>query len=84
MWRGAAEDKKSKDSIMTRSSEQANKKPVTSSQMKRSQSSPRVSSILKPNKPQNSTPSGVASKNGIQKKPERKVEKKSVTIVQNR
>ena len=79
------EDKKSKD-VMTRSStENKKKKPTTSSLMKRSQSSPRVSSILKPSNTKSSIPNGMSSiKNGIPKNPDRRGEKKTVTIMQSR
>ena len=79
------EDKKCSENLMIRSTETKSKKPVTSSLMKRSKSSPRVSSILKKSNQLGSTPSGMSSiKNGSQKNPDRKVEKKTVTIMQSR
>lgn len=78
------EEKKCKENLMTRSTETKSKKPVTSSLMKRSQSSPRVNSILKKNNQLGSTPSGMSSmRNGSQRNPDRKVEKKTVTIMQS-
>merc|ERR1719450_1172302 len=69
---------------MTKSTELKVKKPspTGAGQMKRSQSTPRVNSILKLS---NSVTNGMSSiKNGITNKTEKKsMEKKSVTIVQN-
>ena len=78
------EDKKLKDNVMTRSIESQLKKPSQFSTVKRSQSTPRVSSILKFNNTNNTISNGMtALKNGFRKKTDGKAEKKSVTIVQS-
>ena len=78
------EEKKTKEDPITKSTELKVKKPSPTAgpQMKRSQSTPRVNSILKLS---NSVSNGMSSiKNGITNKTEKKkLEKKSVTIVQN-
>ena len=77
------DEKKFKDSPMTRSTEMKVKKQPTVNQMKRSQSTPRVNSILKMNNSITNSNGMGAHKNGISNKLEKKSEKKTVTIVQN-
>jgi len=78
------EDKKPTDNVMTRSIENRLKKPSSISLVKRSQSTPRVSSILKFGNTNSTISNGMnALKNGFSKKTDGKSEKKSVTIMHN-
>eukprot|EP00092_Neocalanus_flemingeri_P049575 GFUD01057017.1.p1 GENE.GFUD01057017.1~~GFUD01057017.1.p1 ORF type:complete len:654 (+),score=166.81 GFUD01057017.1:99-1964(+) len=78
------EDKKPKDNVMTRSTENQLKKSSSVSLVKRSQSTPRVSSILKLNNANSTISNGMSAlKNGFFKKTDGKTEKKTVTIIQS-